>query len=384
MNKVLRELNIGIDTAVETLRKKGITIENDRNEKISDGAYEILRKEHGSEQLKREMAAAKALLAPSKKDKKATAKLAVADTVEDDGDEVVVIKDTTILKEPFLKDSLLPGPKFLGTLESIIGKSAAAKVVAEPSKLYGPSRYDRKKSGDKSRGGDRKPKPQRPAAKPAVPKKKEEKREATKPVVPAITPAVAPAIAPAVTSAIAPDVASAIASAVTPAIAPDVAPAIAPAVASAIAPAIAPVEKPTSKPVAKPKEIETIVTEVPKITLKTVGSINLDDSARKAKRDKDRERKKRRREKKRQMQPPLQSQQPQKPQQAQSQQVLQTAEQKAKARAEAKARLLQMAEKKKDKEVAEVERPVRHEDAETITLSVEKLTGPKVLGTLNL
>ncbi|MDR1682711.1 MAG: translation initiation factor IF-2 [Candidatus Symbiothrix sp.] len=45
INKVLRELNVGIATAVEFLQKKGFSVEKDTNAKISDEEYELLAKE---------------------------------------------------------------------------------------------------------------------------------------------------------------------------------------------------------------------------------------------------------------------------------------------------------------------------------------------------
>jgi translation initiation factor IF-2 len=42
LSKVLKELNIGLDRAVETLAEKGHDIENNRNTKISDEQYQIL------------------------------------------------------------------------------------------------------------------------------------------------------------------------------------------------------------------------------------------------------------------------------------------------------------------------------------------------------
>ncbi|MDR2683222.1 MAG: translation initiation factor IF-2 [Dysgonamonadaceae bacterium] len=45
LNKVLRNLNVGLATAVEFLQKKGYTVEKDTNAKISDEEYELLVKE---------------------------------------------------------------------------------------------------------------------------------------------------------------------------------------------------------------------------------------------------------------------------------------------------------------------------------------------------
>ncbi|MDR2805443.1 MAG: translation initiation factor IF-2 [Dysgonamonadaceae bacterium] len=45
LNKVLRDLNVGLSTAVEFLQKKGYSVEKDTNAKISDEEYELLVKE---------------------------------------------------------------------------------------------------------------------------------------------------------------------------------------------------------------------------------------------------------------------------------------------------------------------------------------------------
>jgi translation initiation factor IF-2 len=45
LNKVLRNLNVGLSTAVEFLQKKGYSVEKDTNAKISDDEYELLVKE---------------------------------------------------------------------------------------------------------------------------------------------------------------------------------------------------------------------------------------------------------------------------------------------------------------------------------------------------
>ena len=50
LSKVIRELNVGISTAVEFLQKKGLgTVEADSNTKISDEQYDALVKEFGKD-----------------------------------------------------------------------------------------------------------------------------------------------------------------------------------------------------------------------------------------------------------------------------------------------------------------------------------------------
>ena len=45
LNKVTRDLNVGITTAVEFLQKKGFTVEANPNTKITDEQFELLKKE---------------------------------------------------------------------------------------------------------------------------------------------------------------------------------------------------------------------------------------------------------------------------------------------------------------------------------------------------
>ena len=45
LNKVARDLNVGIQTAVEFLQKKGFTVEANPNTKITDEQYALLVKE---------------------------------------------------------------------------------------------------------------------------------------------------------------------------------------------------------------------------------------------------------------------------------------------------------------------------------------------------
>ena len=50
LSKVIRELNVGISTAVEFLQKKGFgTVEADSNTKITDEQYDALVKEFGKD-----------------------------------------------------------------------------------------------------------------------------------------------------------------------------------------------------------------------------------------------------------------------------------------------------------------------------------------------
>ena len=55
LNKVTRDLNVGISTVVEFLQKKGFTIEASPNAKITDEQYAVLVKEFSTDKnLKKE------------------------------------------------------------------------------------------------------------------------------------------------------------------------------------------------------------------------------------------------------------------------------------------------------------------------------------------
>ena len=52
LSKVIRELNVGISTAVEFLQKKGFgTVEADSNAKITDDQYNALVAEFGKDEV---------------------------------------------------------------------------------------------------------------------------------------------------------------------------------------------------------------------------------------------------------------------------------------------------------------------------------------------
>ena len=49
LNKVTRDLNVGITTAVEFLQKKGFVVEANPNTKITDEQFELLKKEFSTD-----------------------------------------------------------------------------------------------------------------------------------------------------------------------------------------------------------------------------------------------------------------------------------------------------------------------------------------------
>ncbi|MFA6819465.1 MAG: translation initiation factor IF-2 [Bacteroidaceae bacterium] len=49
LNKVLKEFNVGLQTVVDYLEKKGLSVKNDMNAKLSDEQYQVVRDEFGSD-----------------------------------------------------------------------------------------------------------------------------------------------------------------------------------------------------------------------------------------------------------------------------------------------------------------------------------------------
>jgi translation initiation factor IF-2 len=49
LNKVIKEFNVGLQTVVDYLEKKGLSVKNDLNAKLSDEQYQVVRDEFGSD-----------------------------------------------------------------------------------------------------------------------------------------------------------------------------------------------------------------------------------------------------------------------------------------------------------------------------------------------
>ena len=43
INKVLKEFNVGLQTVIDFLAKKGFTVKNDMNAKLTDEQYQIIK-----------------------------------------------------------------------------------------------------------------------------------------------------------------------------------------------------------------------------------------------------------------------------------------------------------------------------------------------------
>ena len=146
--KAAKELNVGVQTIVEFLHKKGIQVDNNPNAKINTEAYLLLEKEYGKE-LKLKAEANKVDLKGIREKKPAVTldnidKGIDSDDDEDEGDDDqnIIVKDNTSERrkpvEPAVEKTETPklaGPNVVGKidLDSMRSKRPAADT-AEPIK----------------------------------------------------------------------------------------------------------------------------------------------------------------------------------------------------------------------------------------------------------
>jgi translation initiation factor IF-2 len=135
LSKVAREFNIGTSTIVEFLGKKGISIENNPNAKISENAYELLYKEFQQEKKLKEDTLGKGLQHVDRKtisidEPKGGRETDRQGLVKDEAeDKELFIKDNKAVAEPqsVREEVKLPGPKVVGRLEEKKPKEAEEK-----------------------------------------------------------------------------------------------------------------------------------------------------------------------------------------------------------------------------------------------------------------
>ncbi|MBQ5826155.1 MAG: translation initiation factor IF-2, partial [Bacteroidaceae bacterium] len=159
LNKVIKEFNVGLQTLVDFLAKKGHTVNASPSEKISDEQYELLRKEFGADKdLRNEAEKMLQSRQKEKVEKKAAAEVIETKVPEDLRPQVVVkgsidLNPAPKAKEPVaeVKPEVKPEPK--------------AEVVAEP-KVKEPKAEEKKTTPA--------PAPEKPAQPAPAPAKKEE------------------------------------------------------------------------------------------------------------------------------------------------------------------------------------------------------------------
>lgn len=159
LNKVIKEFNVGLQTLVDFLAKKGHTVNASPSEKISDEQYELLRKEFGADKdLRNEAEKMLQSRQKEKVEKKAAAEVIETKVPEDLRPQVVVkgsidLNPAPKAKEPVaeVKPEVKPEPK--------------AEVVAEP-KAKEPKAEEKKATPA--------PAPEKPAQPAPAPAKKED------------------------------------------------------------------------------------------------------------------------------------------------------------------------------------------------------------------
>ena len=123
LNKVLRELNISIDRAVDFLESKGIEIEKSPNTKISQEVYDTLSDEFQTDATKREKAQE---VSEAKLKEKEELREKREREIEEKQKKEEVIKQSTVVKAK----ADLSGPKQVGKID--LDKPKAEKKAEEP------------------------------------------------------------------------------------------------------------------------------------------------------------------------------------------------------------------------------------------------------------
>ena len=137
LSKVAKEFNIGISTIVDFLGKKGISVENNPNAKISEDAHELLYKEFQQEKKLKEATLGKGLQQVDRKTigldqpKGGAEATKPVQEKEEAEDRELFIKDNKPVSEPVSpkEEVKLSGPKIIGKLEE---KKHQEKPVEEP------------------------------------------------------------------------------------------------------------------------------------------------------------------------------------------------------------------------------------------------------------
>ena len=163
LNKVIKECNVGLQTAVDFLKQKGFEVQASLSERISDEQYELLKKEFGADKNLRN--AAEKLLQDRQKEKKPVAK-----EVKPQPEEI----KTTI------PDNMRPQIVTKGRID-LEAKPAAPKAPEKPAEPVAPKAEEPKVAPKEEVKVEAKPiveekKPQQaPVAAPAPEKKPKEK-----------------------------------------------------------------------------------------------------------------------------------------------------------------------------------------------------------------
>ena len=159
LNKVIKEFNVGLQTLVDFLAKKGHTVNASPSEKISDEQYELLRKEFGADKDLRNEAEKMLQSRQKEKVEKKAAPEVIETKVPEDLRPQVVVKGSIDLN---------PAPKAKETVAEVKPEpkpEPKAEAVAEP-KVKEPKAKEQKATPA--------PAPEKPAQPAPAPVKKEE------------------------------------------------------------------------------------------------------------------------------------------------------------------------------------------------------------------
>ena len=116
ISKVLSELNIGLDTAVDYLKSKGHEVEKNRNAKIDQAQYDLLLESFASDKTSKDKA--ETLIQQKREEKEAIQ----AERIEAEKAKPEVIRGTAKLDGPKISGKIDLAPK---------AKAAPASPVAE-------------------------------------------------------------------------------------------------------------------------------------------------------------------------------------------------------------------------------------------------------------
>ena len=126
LNKVIKEFNVGLQTLVDFLAKKGHTVNASPSEKISDEQYELLRKEFGADKDLRNEAEKMLQSRQKEKVEKKAAPEVIETKVPEDLRPQVVVKGSIDLN---------PAPKAKETVAEVkpeVKPEPKVEAVAEP------------------------------------------------------------------------------------------------------------------------------------------------------------------------------------------------------------------------------------------------------------
>ncbi len=127
INKVLRELNISLERAVDYLKDKGISIDANPNTKISDDVYNVLCGQFAGDKGKKE--ASKEVGEEKRKEKEAL-RVERENEMEDKRkqEEAERLKQQEVIKAR----AVLSGPVQVGKIDLSPKRKSAAPIVAQP------------------------------------------------------------------------------------------------------------------------------------------------------------------------------------------------------------------------------------------------------------